>query len=51
VTCLAVAHRRAAFERADQIVVLKKGRVEATGTLPDLLERCAEFRLLWGAGE
>lgn len=50
ITCLAVSNRRAALEAADRILVLKDGRLEAAGTLPELMAHCEEFRQLW-AGE
>jgi ATP-binding cassette subfamily B protein len=46
-TCIAVTHHRAALEKADQILVLKDGRVEAHGTLKALLIYCIEMQQLW----
>ncbi|QBD82616.1 ABC transporter ATP-binding protein [Ktedonosporobacter rubrisoli] len=46
-TYLVVSHRRALLRRADQLLVLKEGRLIATGDLETLLATCEEMQELW----
>jgi ATP-binding cassette subfamily B protein len=46
-TCLVISHRKAALARADHIIVLQDGKIEAEGTAEALLESSDSFRKLW----
>ncbi len=50
-TCLVVSHRKAALARADQVLLMDRGRLIDQGRLSELLDRSPLMRELWEVGE
>lgn len=48
-TLLVIAHRLSTIRNADNIAVLKNGRIEAQGKQEELLESCPLYRDMWQA--
>jgi len=48
-TYIIVSNRQEELIRADNIIVLKDGKIEAQGNLENLLETCEEMKLIWGS--
>lgn len=48
-TLLVIAHRLSTIADADQIFVVKDGRIAARGTQGELLENCSLYREMWEA--
>lgn len=48
ITALVVSNKHVALKNASKIIVMKDGKVEATGKLDELLEECDEMRQIWG---
>ena len=48
-TLLVIAHRLSTIRNADNIVVLKDGRIAAEGRQEELLESCPLYRDMWQA--
>ena len=48
-TLLVIAHRLSTIADADQIIVVNQGKIEATGTQPELLASCPLYKTMWEA--
>ena len=48
-TLLVIAHRLSTIKNAENIVVLKNGKIEAEGRQEELLENCPLYRDMWQA--
>jgi ABC-type multidrug transport system fused ATPase/permease subunit len=47
VTQILIAHRLSTIEHADKIIFFDRGRKLGEGSLPELLQSCLPFRILW----
>lgn len=50
-TVIVIAHRLNSIVDANQICVLNKGKISATGTHMELLKSCPDYQKLWKAAE
>ncbi len=50
-TVIVIAHRLYSIKNADKIVVMNKGKVEATGTHEELIAGCRKYKELWDLSE
>ena len=48
-TLLVIAHRLPSVKNADQICVMSKGKIIATGRHEELIVGCEEYQKLWNA--
>ena len=48
-TLLVIAHRLSTIQNADQIVLLQKGHIEATGSQEELLKNSPLYADMWKA--
>jgi ATP-binding cassette subfamily B protein len=44
-----IAHRLSTISSADQIILINDGRIEATGTQEELLQKSDLYRKMWQA--
>lgn len=47
ITQILIAHRLSTIEHADKIIFFERGRKLGEGSLPELLETCLPFRIMW----
>lgn len=46
-TCVVVSNRKFVLQQADNIIVMKEGKIEAQGTLEELLDSSEEMKQIW----